>query len=397
MAGSTDNTFMDLVLGYNGLQRIQGHSSGGAGQGGVPAPPPAGVQPAADAYLQHGNWGLGGMGSHAGSTRLFTGEIGFEISWLIPAALLAFALVLIVRGRRPRTDLIRAGAILFGVWLVVDGVVFSYMNGGMHAYYTLAIAPAIAGLFGLGVHEMWRLRDRALGRYGSAALILASGIWGFVLLQRNSDWLPWLRWAVLAVTIVAAVGVVATTWSTLRRFSTVLIAVGVIAGLGGTSAYAVATLGESHTGGGPAVGPATPGRGDPGGYLGGDTASPQLDAMLRATTTRWSAAIDHSSPAAALELSSDTSVMAIGGFKNDPTPTLDEFQNYVKNRDVTYYIVAKPRTPKNGQPGQEPQQNPGGRPAGPTSGHQDIADWVAADFTSTSVGNATVYDLQKPK
>jgi hypothetical protein len=55
------------------------------------------------------------------------------------------------------------------------------------------------------------------------------------------------------------------------------------------------------------------------------------------------------------------------------------------------------RTPKNQEPGQEPQQNPGGRPAGPTSGHQDIADWVAASFTSTSVGNATVYDLQKPK
>jgi hypothetical protein len=69
----------------------------------------------------------------------------------------------------------------------------------------------------------------------------------------------------------------------------------------------------------------------------------------------------------------------------------------VKNGDVTYYIVAKPRTPKNQEPGQEPQQNPGGRPAGPTSGHQDIADWVAASFTSTSVGNATVYDLQKPK
>ncbi|MFQ6328934.1 ArnT family glycosyltransferase [Nocardia sp. CWNU-33] len=429
MAGSTDDTFMDLVFGYNGLQRIQGRD-GGAGRAGMPA----GVEPQ-EAYPGRGGSGFGGVGSHAGGARLFTGEIGFEISWLIPAALLACVLVLMARGRRPRTDLVRAGAVVFGVWLVVDGIVFSYMNGGMHAYYTLAIAPAIAGLFGLGVLEMWRLRDRTLGRYGSAALILASGGWGFILLQRNSDWLPLLRWAVLAATIVAAVGVVATSWSGLRRFSTVLIAFGVLAGLGGTSAYAAATLGQAHTGGSPVVGPAEPGRRGSGGYSGADAASPQLDAMLRATTTRWSAAIDRSSPAAALELSSDTAVMAIGGFKNDPTPTLGEFQDYVKKGEVTYYIVMPPRNFRT-EPGQQPA--PDQRPAagrdpaqgqgsalgagqtmdqgpasnqeaalgeGQTSGrggsqssrHADIAEWVGATFTPTSVGNATVYNLLQPK
>ncbi|MFQ6395881.1 ArnT family glycosyltransferase [Nocardia sp. KC 131] len=399
MAGSTNNTFMDLVLGYNGLERIQGRN-GGAGRPNLPA----GATPPADAYPPHGNSGFGAMGSQVGSTRLFTGEIGFEISWLIPAALLALVLVLFARGRRPRTDLVRAGAIVFGVWLIVDGVVFSYMNGGMHAYYTFAIAPAIAGLFGLGVHEMWRLRDRALGRYGCAALILASGVWGFVLLQRNAEWLPALRWVILAVTIATAVGVVATSWSALRRFSTVLIVIGVFAGLGGTSAYAVATLGQAHTGGGPSVGPAEPGRGN--GYMGADIASPQLDAILRATTTRWSAAIDHSAPAAALELSSNTAVMAIGGFKNDPTPTLGEFQNYARNDEVAYYIVVKPRNPRSQEPGQDSAPATGsGRVPGPGrarggpqgSGHSDIAEWVAANFTSTTVGNATVFDLQKRK
>ncbi|WP_406239662.1 ArnT family glycosyltransferase [Nocardia sp. NBC_01009] len=435
MAGSTDDTFMDLVFGYNGLQRIQGRD-GGAGRAGMPA----GVQPQ-EAYPGRGGSGFGGVGSHAGGARLFTGEIGFEISWLIPAALLACVLVLLARGRRPRTDLVRAGAVVFGVWLVVDGIVFSYMNGGMHAYYTLAIAPAIAGLFGLGVPEMWRLRDRTLGRYGSAALILASGGWGFLLLQRNSDWLPLLRWAILAVTIVAAVGVVATSWSGLRRFSTVLIALGVLAGLGGTSAYAAATLGQAHTGGSPVVGPAEPGRRGSSGYPGADAARPQLDAMLRATTTRWSAAIDHSSPAAAIELSSDTAVMAIGGFKNDPTPTLGEFQDYVKKGEVTYYIVMPPRNSRT-EPGQQPAPDqrpaagrdpaqgqgsvlgagrtmdqgsasnqeavlgegqtsgwqPGsGRGGLPSSGHADIAEWVGATFTPTSVGNATVYNLLQPK
>ncbi|MEV6426772.1 glycosyltransferase family 39 protein [Nocardia sp. NPDC051463] len=436
MAGSTDDTFMDLVFGYNGLQRIQGRD--GAGRAGMPA----GVQPQ-EVYPGRGGSGFGGVGSHAGGARLFTGEIGFEISWLIPAALLACALVLVARGRRPRTDLVRAGAVVFGVWLVVDGIVFSYMNGGMHAYYTLAIAPAIAGLFGLGVAEMWRLRGLGLGRYGSAALIVASGGWGFILLQRNSDWLPFVRWSILVVTIVTAVGVVATSWSGLRRFSTVLIVLGVLAGLGGTSAYAAATLGQAHTGGSPVVGPAEPGRRGSGGYPGTDTASPALTAMLRATTTRWSAAIDRSSPAAALELASDTAVMAIGGFKNDPTPTLGEFQDFVQKGEVTYYIAMPPRNSRTGEPGQQPApdqpsahrapaqghgsapgagqtgdqsavsdqqttsgpgptagRQPGsgqGRGGSQSSGHADIAEWVGATFTPMSVGSATVYNLRQPK
>jgi len=96
MAGSTDNTFMNLVLGYNGFARIIGRDHGGAaGSGGangaqggaIPAgfPPPSGA-------VSHGG-GRGGFGDQAtGLARLFGGEIGFEIGWLIPAALLAFVL-----------------------------------------------------------------------------------------------------------------------------------------------------------------------------------------------------------------------------------------------------------------------------------------------------------------
>ena len=57
----------------------------------------------------------------------------------------------------------------------------------------------------------------------------------------------------------------------------------------------------------------------------------QLDAMLRAKNTAFSAAIDRSAAAAGLELSTDTAVMAIGGFGgSDPVPTLGEFQQDVR-------------------------------------------------------------------
>lgn len=421
MAGSTDDNFMNLVLGYNGLARILGRSHGdgapgGFGGGQSATAPTGGVTPATNWAGMNGG-GHGGFGSQAGLTRLFTGEVGFEISWLLPAALIAFALVLVARGRRPRTDQVRGAAIVFGGWLIVDGLVLSFMNGAMHPYYTLAIAPAIAGLIGLGVHEMWTLRDRLLGRFGSTAIFLAAGIWGYVLLQRNAEWLPWLRWTSLTVSILAAVGLVCMTTKTLRRFTGILVIVGVIAGLSCSTAYAVATIGQPHTGGSPTVGPVTShSQGGRSGFGGQSQDNPELDGMLDATTTKWSAAINNSSPAAALELSTDTAVMAIGGFKNDPTPTLGQFIDYVKSHQVTYYVVqsrndrgqdsasttgndnpATPNTSDNAtQQGADTNPASGARTGGgdpENSPSSQIAAWVAANFEPTAVKSTVVYNL----
>nr|WP_277831222.1 glycosyltransferase family 39 protein [Rhodococcus sp. D2-41] len=423
LAGSTDNNFMNLVLGYNGLARILGRNHGG-GHAMPHFKPPADLKlPDGLTLPHHGGHGGFGAGS-VGLTRLFGGELGFEISWLLPVALLAFVLVLVSRGRRPRTDLVRGAALVFGLWLIVDGIVFSYMNGMFHAYYTLAIAPAIAGLVGLGVHEMWSIRDRRLGRFGLAALVLAGGVWGFVLLQRNSSWLPWLRWVLLAVTVIAAVGLALGSIAAVRRFSAVFLALGVVGILGGSAAYTFATVPVSHTGGSPTVGPARK-DGDQfaafAKFFGGSESNPRLDAMLAATHTKWSAAIDRSSPAAALELSSNTAVMAIGGFMDDPTPTLGQFIDYVKNHQVTYYVVENRGLPTAGKPaddaaGHPAQATPAHRPTGhgkpadaqaapahqgPAAGgwmsgfggHTDITNWVAAHFKPVTVGSATVYDM----
>ena len=80
----------------------------------------------------------------------------------------------------------RGGAILFGGWMLVDGLVLSFMHGMVHPYYCLSLAPAVAGMFALGVHEMWRLRSTWFGRIGLAALVLASGGWSWWLLRQDA-------------------------------------------------------------------------------------------------------------------------------------------------------------------------------------------------------------------
>lgn len=399
LAGSTNNTFMDLVLGYNGFARFLGRNHKGGNRFELPPgyemPHNAGPGPGP---------GFGGFGS--GPDRLFTGEIGYEISWLLPAAILAFVLVLASRWRAPRTDLVRGAALTFGLWLIIDGIAFSTMKGGMHAYYTLAIGPAVAGVFALGVHEMWRRRAIAFGRIGSAALILIAGVWSFVVLQRNSDWQPWLRWTILAIAVFTAAGLLVASIPAagrrrLRdRVTSVLVIAGVLAGLGGSTAYAVATLPQSHTGGGPTVGPAKPRKpgsqqqSEVGRIMGGDIAEPQVVRMLSDTTTRWSAAVDRSSTAATLELASRTAVIAIGGFTSeDPVPTLDQFQELVRTHQVRYYLAQEVQLPDSwrvrNQGDAAPPVDEPWRPVG----HRDIGDWVAEHYQATHIGTVAVYDL----
>ena len=54
------------------------------------------------------------------------------------------------RGSRPRTDRTRAALVLWGGWLLVTGLVFSLGKGIIHPYYTVALAPAIGALVGIG-------------------------------------------------------------------------------------------------------------------------------------------------------------------------------------------------------------------------------------------------------
>jgi 4-amino-4-deoxy-L-arabinose transferase-like glycosyltransferase len=117
IGGSTDNNPLQLAFGYNGLSRLLGGQGNGGGGG--------------------GNTSFGGA---TGQQRLFAGEFGLEISWLLPAALLLLACGAALTWRRPRTDPARAALIIWGGWLLIPAATFSYMKGTIHPYYTVALA-----------------------------------------------------------------------------------------------------------------------------------------------------------------------------------------------------------------------------------------------------------------
>jgi 4-amino-4-deoxy-L-arabinose transferase-like glycosyltransferase len=252
--GSTDNNILQLAIGYNGLGRLDGQETGSIG--GAPG---------------GGGGGGGGFGGATGLQRLFASEFGGQVAWLLPAALLALVALAWLTRRAARTDRTRAAAIIWGGWLLVTGLVFSYMSGIIHPYYMVALTPAIGALTGIGTVALWRARH---GRLALAAGLAGTAVWAFVLLDRTPAWLPWLRWVVLLAGLTGAATVAA--WPALAALARtprgrlalagLPIACALVAGLGGPAAYAMNTINSSHTGSLPTAGPQATSAGAPGGF-----------------------------------------------------------------------------------------------------------------------------------
>ncbi|WP_433374111.1 glycosyltransferase family 39 protein [Actinoplanes sp. CA-142083] len=421
IGGSQNNSILELALGYNGLGRLSGDETGSVGGGGG-----------------GGGWGETGL------LRMFDSSQGGQISWLLPGALIVLVAGLILTAPRIRTDRARAALVLWGGWLVGTGLVFSYMQGIFHAYYTVALAPAIGAVVGIGSVLLWRRRDNIVAASTLAVAIAATSWWSYRLLGRSADFLPWLRWVVLILGLVAAVAVVATQ-RLAARLAVASAGVALVAVLAGPSAYAVQTASEAHTGSIPSAGPATsggfgggpgggrggggfPGGGFPGGGFGnqngttsqnggtspngttsqnggfpgggggfgggmrgggggmgglldGTTVSDEMKALLQADAGKytWVAATVGSQNASSYQLATEDPVMAIGGFNGtDPSPTLAQFKEYVAAGKIHYFVGGG---------------SVGGSNTGGSNASSEIAQWVADNFTATTVGNTTVYDL----
>ena len=402
VGSTTDNNILNLTFGYNGLSRLTGNRGGGPGGGGAGRGPGRGLGGAAGDAARRlggaagdaarrlggaprgaggfggrgGGGGGGALGGGSGLSRLFGAEWGGQISWLIPGALIAFAVMLWVSRRSARTDRTRAAAIMFGGWLLVAGLVLSYMSGTTHSYYSIALAPPIGALAGIGAAGLWRIRHTWFARAAMAAGIAATSAWAWVLLGRSPGWYPWVRVTIViaavaaigAILVVPALRTISARWGTALAVGTVTLAA--IAGLGGPLAFSVDTAASSYSGASPSAGPAlTAARGGPGGGAGFGRGG--LDGRLRegaggrargggfgggnatvssafaklletgASHYEWTAATDGSDSAASMELATGgVPVMAIGGFRGtDPAPSLARFEKLVAAHKIHYYVA----------------------------------------------------------
>jgi 4-amino-4-deoxy-L-arabinose transferase-like glycosyltransferase len=438
--GSSDNSILNLITGYNGLGRIFGSSGPGGGGGG------------------------GGGMNFSGATgvlRLFDSQMGAQASWLLPAALLALVVGLWHSRRAPRTDRTRAALLLWGGWLLVTAVVFSFGQGVIHTYYTVALAPAIAALIAITGSVLWRIRHTSGARMTAALAVAITAGWSYVLLNRTPQWEAWLRPLILVSAVLAVIGLLAApALGRLGRRLAVAVAVcAVLACLVGPVAYAAQTITTAHTGSIPSAGPGSSGMGGgmgPGGEVGtsgrglggraggppglpggqggsasgkpggqgasasgapriaggpsvaggggGDGQTNVSSALEKALETdaskfRWVAAVSGSQTAASLELGTGGEpVMAIGGFNNQGgNLTLAQFKAYVAKGEIHYYIGSSTGGGGAGPVGGIARGSGGPGGGSGASSSSAITSWVKANFKSVEIGGQTVYDLTQAR
>ncbi|MFD4319792.1 ArnT family glycosyltransferase [Streptomyces sp. NPDC058548] len=243
VGGSQNNSFLELTFGYNGLGRINGNETGSVGGGG-------------------GGGGMGGgRWGETGVLRMFNDSVGGQISWLLPTALILLVAGLVVTWRAPRTDTARSAFLVWGGSLLITLAVFSFMAGIFHEYYTVALAPYLAALVGMGAAVLWEERTRLLASAALAVTVAVTTWWGWTLLGRTPDWLPWLRWTVLVAGAAAALGLLFA-GRVDRRLGLGVAGLGLAAGLAGPFAYTLVTVDAGHQGSIVTAGPA-------GGAMGG--------------------------------------------------------------------------------------------------------------------------------
>jgi 4-amino-4-deoxy-L-arabinose transferase-like glycosyltransferase len=423
IGGSQDNSVLSLIFGYNGFGRLTGNETGSVTAGGT--------------NNAAGLWGATGW------ARLFGSDMGGQVAWLIPAALISFAALLWLTRRAPRTDRLRSASVLWGGWLVVTGLTFSFAEGIIHPYYTVALAPAIGALVGIGATTLWAARTQMFSRAVLAAGLAATSVLAYVLLGRSADWVPWLRYAVLVGGLATAALLMAGHLLS-RKVALAAAAAGIVVSLAAPTAYALDTAATPHSGSIPSAGPTvsggpggargglgtpptggfgggpqtlpqgaqqggpqgglpggatnggpggfggtrgTGGPGGAGGLLEGSTASAALVKALQADASSytWVAAAVGANSAAGYQLASGEPVMSIGGFNGtDPAPSLAQFEAYVAQGKIHYFVAG------GGGFG-------GGGAAGGSSGTSSaITAWVEAHFTAKTIGGTTVYDLTVP-
>ncbi len=420
IGGSQNNSVLELIFGYNGFGRLTGDEVGSVGGGG-------------------GGQG-GGMWGETSWHRLFDAEWGGQVAWLLPAALGLMVAGFWLTRRAPRTDRTRAALLLWGGWLVVTALVFSYGQGIIHPYYAVALAPAIGALVGIGATMLWQRRDDIGARAALAAAVVGTAVLASTLLGRSPDWHPELRPLVIIAGLAAA-GLLLAGDRLGRRVGVATVVAALIATMAAPLAYSIQTAATPHDGAIPSAGPAVVGGrggpgggrfgqpgfqgtppfaqnavpgtaggnampglqgfpgaqgtspaigggttrggfgGGPGGLLRGSDPSAEMVALLDEDASRftWVAAAVGSNSASGYQLATGDPVMAIGGFNgSDPSPTLEQFQQYVAEGKIHWFI--------GGGGGF------GGQMGGSRSSSQ-IAQWVQENFTAQTVDGVTLYDL----
>jgi 4-amino-4-deoxy-L-arabinose transferase-like glycosyltransferase len=366
--GTTNNSAVSLTVGYNFLNRFSSLGISAKQTGAVSASTMAGTAPAPHT----------GKGQKASEWfKMFGKSLASQTGWLYPSAALSAVCGLAWRRGRSRQDPLRAGFLLWGVWLATYFLVFSAGSVGAHTYYMGVVGVPLAALFGAGMVQFWRAwhgtnRARA---WALPTAVVSTVVWSVIITEQFPSFMPWLAPAAIVVGAGALVLLAVSRTDrrgSRRRMAVLGLGVGIVAMLLPSASWASSVLNPkyAHSGMG-AAGPVT---------IRHHTKKPEASAAgtvdgLKARTGRSSTssagqnsltqsqlrllAYTRADQGGASYLFATTSwrsaspyilyagakVLPMGGFTGAvPSPTRTEFRNLVATGQLRYVVLGGPVT-----------------------------------------------------
>jgi 4-amino-4-deoxy-L-arabinose transferase-like glycosyltransferase len=319
--GTTNNNPFSMVFGYNGLIRFSS----------------LGVSPSSVGSIgQNGSAAPAGPSSSGGLSTLFQSAQATQIGWLYPLAAVSIVFVLWQRRKAPRTDPIRAGIVMWAVWILVFGAAYSV--GTIHSYYVVTLAPALAAVSGVGAMAMWRARSAlTFRRVLAIAYVLIAGAGA---ITQDSSVFSSTNTQSLAMGTVGSSG---TGFGAGRGFGG-----GGRSGFGGDFERPAGgfggpgDFGSGSSGGGARFGGGGTGGGANGMWVSDSSLTSSQSSLLdyveaHDSGSRYALTVTSWTQAAPFILRSGTAVLTLGGFSGQvPSPTLAQFEQYVANGEVDF-------------------------------------------------------------
>ncbi|WNM32623.1 glycosyltransferase family 39 protein [Streptomyces sp. Li-HN-5-11] len=419
MDGTTDNSAVAMVVGYNFLTRftslgvdaaatgsvvtgVRGpdHTAGGSAPGNGTS---AGTSKAGDTGRTAREARQRGPRMGDSVLKMFSPGLATQTGWLYPLAAcgLLWGLAAARRRRVPRTDPSLAGYLMWGVWLATFFAAFSFGSVTGHTYYMGVVAVALAALSGAGLMRAWEAY-RAGGRHAwvLAAVTTANVLWATALTLHYHRFFGWLAPTAAGLCILSLVITGAGRAAATRRPRTAAaaLATALAAVLLIPAAWSVSALSPRYNqpGGMGRVGPTSlPGSG------GANRLTPPRTRLLAYLTAhrhgaKYLAAMPDWADAAPYIISADASMLPMGGFTHQvPYPTPDQLARLVDSREL--HFIALPATPVAGRQQKADQHGATARHDA-TAQHTDtgtsptmtaITRWVTAHCTPVP---PTTYD-----
>jgi 4-amino-4-deoxy-L-arabinose transferase-like glycosyltransferase len=236
VSGTSDNSALSLIFGYNGLGRVEGQTGGPGG--------------AAGGSL---------FGGSPGPLRLLEASLGGQAGWLLGFAVLA-GVAMLFATRLRRSDPRSGWLVATGGAFVCTAALFSVASGIFHPYYVALLAPFTAALVGAGAGEL--IAGRANWRVVGPLAIAAGVIGETVVLGEYPGQLTWLAPLLIALGALSALALAS---AKSLRVRVIAVAAALALLLVAPSVWALDTLGHPASGTFPAGGPASVASGGPGG------------------------------------------------------------------------------------------------------------------------------------